>query len=50
MSSDRTLDGIAYHSADDILAHPRFAAARTGYVDAVLALYEGDVFLTRLTE
>jgi hypothetical protein len=37
-----------HHSADDILAHPRFAAARTAFVEAVLGLYEGDAFLNRL--
>lgn len=48
MSFDHARAGIAYHSAEEILAHPRFAAARAAYVDAVLALYEGDAFLTRL--
>jgi hypothetical protein len=33
---------------EEILAHPRFAAARTAFVDAVLGLYEGDAFLNRL--
>lgn len=36
------------HSVGDILAHPRFPAVRSAYVDAVLKLYEGDTFLTRL--
>ena len=37
-----------HHSPEEILAHPRFAAARTAFVDAVLGLYEGDAFLNRL--
>jgi hypothetical protein len=37
-----------HHSPDDILGHPRFAAARTAFVEAVLDLYEGDAFLNRL--
>jgi hypothetical protein len=36
------------HSPEEILAHPRFAAARTAFVEAVLGLYEGDAFLNRL--
>jgi hypothetical protein len=47
-SSEPAFADISYHSPQDILAHPRFVAARTAFVDAVLALYEGDVFLTRL--
>ena len=47
-SSELAPADISYHSPQDILAHPRFVAARTAFVDAVLALYEGDVFLTRL--
>jgi hypothetical protein len=39
---------IAHHSSDEILAHSRFPAARTAFVDAVLGLYEGDAFLNRL--
>src|SRR6202012_5501897 len=37
-----------HHSPQSILAHPRFAAARTAFVEAVLGLYEGDAFLNRL--
>jgi len=37
-----------HRSQEEILAHPRFAAARTAFVDAVLGLYEGDAFLNRL--
>ena len=37
-----------HHSPEEILAHPRFAAARTAFVEAVLGLYEGDAFLNRL--
>ena len=36
------------HTPEAILAHPRFAAARTAFVDAVLALHEGDQFRSRL--
>jgi hypothetical protein len=36
------------HTPEEILAHPRFAAARAAFVDAVLALHEGDRFTTRL--
>jgi hypothetical protein len=35
-------------SSDEILAHPRFAAARAAFVDAVLAFHEGDQFHNRL--
>jgi hypothetical protein len=47
-SSDDPLADIAYRSTQDILGHPRFLTARSAYIDAVLALYEGDTFLTRL--
>jgi DNA-binding MarR family transcriptional regulator len=33
---------------EEILAHPRFRAARTAFVEAVLALHEGDHFRSRL--
>jgi hypothetical protein len=46
--SDHPLADIKHRSSDEILAHPRFVPARIAFVDAVLALYEGDVFLTRL--
>jgi DNA-binding MarR family transcriptional regulator len=36
------------HSSEEILAHPRFAAARNAFVEAVLALHEGDQFSSRL--
>jgi hypothetical protein len=36
------------HAPEAILAHPRFAAARAAFVDAVLALHEGDAFHNRL--
>jgi DNA-binding MarR family transcriptional regulator len=36
------------HTPEDILAHPRFPAARAAFVDAVLALHEGDRFSSRL--
>jgi hypothetical protein len=35
-------------SPDEILAHPRFTAARAAFVDAVLAFHEGDQFSSRL--
>jgi hypothetical protein len=47
MSDSQPFAG-GHHSPDDILAHPRFAAARTAFVEAVLGLYEGDAFLNRL--
>jgi DNA-binding MarR family transcriptional regulator len=36
------------HTPEEILAHPRFGEARTAFVDAVLALHEGDRFSSRL--
>ncbi len=48
MSHPAELAADTHHSSAEILAHPRFPAARTAYVDAVLALYEGDAFLNRL--
>ena len=38
----------AVRTPEEILAHPRFAAARAAFVDAVLALHEGDQFSSRL--
>ena len=38
----------AHHSAEDILAHPRFPLAREAYVEAILATYEHNRFLSRL--
>ena len=38
----------AVHTPQEILAHPRFAVARAAFVDAVLALHEGDRFSSRL--
>jgi hypothetical protein len=37
-----------YRPPEEILAHPRFPAARAAFVEAVLALYEGNAFLNRL--
>src|SRR6185437_1882571 len=37
-----------HRSQEEILAHPRFSAARAAFVDAVLGLYEGNAFLNRL--
>jgi DNA-binding MarR family transcriptional regulator len=36
------------HSPEEILAHPRFAAARKVFVDEVIVLHEGDHFTSRL--
>jgi DNA-binding MarR family transcriptional regulator len=46
--SDSQPSAGGHHSPDDILAHPRFPAARTAFVEAVLGLYEGDALLNRL--
>lgn len=43
-----TADVPPHHTSEDILAHPRFAAARRAYVDAILGLYEHDPFMNRL--
>jgi DNA-binding MarR family transcriptional regulator len=45
---DPPVADVRYRSSDEILAHPLFVSARAAFVDAVLALYEGDPFLTRL--
>ena len=47
-SSDHALAHITHHSSEEILAHPRFTAACAAFVDAVLALHEGDRFSSRL--
>jgi DNA-binding MarR family transcriptional regulator len=38
----------AFHSSEEILAHPRFPVARDEFVTAILALYEHKPFLNRL--
>jgi hypothetical protein len=38
----------AFHSAEEILTHPRFTLARDEFVKAMLALYEHKPFLNRL--
>jgi hypothetical protein len=38
----------AFHSTDEILAHPRFPFARDEFVKAILGLYEHKPFLNRL--
>jgi DNA-binding MarR family transcriptional regulator len=38
----------AFHSTEEILAHPRFSFARDEFVKAILALYEHKPFLNRL--
>src|SRR5580698_5847061 len=38
----------AFHSAEEILAHPRFPHARDEFVKAILALYEHKPLLNRL--
>jgi hypothetical protein len=47
-SSDQAVADIAFHSSEEILSHSRFATARKVFVEAVLGLYEGDLFLNRL--
>jgi hypothetical protein len=39
---------IQSKTAEEILAHPRFAVARRVHIDAVVALFSGDRFVTRL--
>jgi hypothetical protein len=49
--AEADLEDIAvpiHHSAEEILAHPRFPFAREAYVKAVLATYEHNPFLSRL--
>ena len=36
------------HPPEELLAHPRFAAARAAFIEAVLAFHEGDQFSSRL--
>jgi hypothetical protein len=38
----------AFHSTEEVLAHPRFAFARDEFVKAMLALYEHKPLLNRL--
>src|ERR1700730_18922081 len=45
---DPPVADLRYRSSEEILAHRLFVPARAAFVDAVLALYEGDPFLTRL--
>ena len=45
---DPPVADLRYRSSDEILDHPLFVSARAAFVHAVLALYEGDPFLTRL--
>jgi hypothetical protein len=40
----------AYHSADEVLSHPRFPIARDAFVEAILALYEYEPVVNRLVE
>ena len=48
MSSSSPAALSTIHTSEEILAHPRFAAARAVFVEAVLALHEGDQFRSRL--
>jgi hypothetical protein len=48
MSSPSPAVASTVHSPEEILAHPRFPAARAAFVDAVLAVHEGDPFRSRL--
>jgi DNA-binding IscR family transcriptional regulator len=46
--TDHALAVASHHSAEEILAHAKFPLARTRFIDGILALYEGETFLTRL--
>jgi ribosomal protein L20A (L18A) len=48
MSSPSPSVASTVHAPEQILVHPRFPAARAAFVDAVLALHEGDQFRSRL--
>jgi len=48
MSSPSPTVASTVHTPEEILAHPRFPAARAAFVDAVLAIHEGDQFSSRL--
>jgi DNA-binding MarR family transcriptional regulator len=48
MSSPSQAVLSSVHTSEEILAHPRFPEARAAFVDAVLALHEGDQFRSRL--
>ena len=48
MSSPDQPSAGMYRPPEEILAHPQFSAARAAFVEAVLALYEGNAFLNRL--
>ncbi len=48
MSAPSQAVASTVHTPEQILGHPRFSAARTAFVDAVLALHEGDQFRSRL--
>ena len=48
MSDSSQPSAAMYRPPEEILAHPRFPAARAALVEAVLALYEGNAFLNRL--
>jgi hypothetical protein len=48
MSSPSPAVATTVHTPEEILAHPRFPAARAAFVDAVLAIHEGDQFSSRL--
>jgi hypothetical protein len=37
-----------HHTPEEILSHPRFAAARTAYIDGLFSLYENNQFMNRL--
>ncbi|MCC8953073.1 helix-turn-helix domain-containing protein [Bradyrhizobium sp. Pear77] len=48
MSTRSRSVALPVHTPEDILANPRFAAARSAFIDAVLAFHEGDRFSSRL--
>jgi DNA-binding MarR family transcriptional regulator len=47
-ADQKNVAGLARHSADEILAHPRFPQARAAFVNANVAIYEHNPFLSRL--
>jgi hypothetical protein len=47
-SLEQLIAATPHRTAEEVLAHPRFAEARKLYVDGHMALYEGDARLNRL--
>ncbi len=48
LPTEPELHADLHHSPQEILRHPGFPSARRAFVDAILGLYENDVFLSRL--